>query len=469
VAPTNRSLGILTVATLLASGCAGAVEQASVADMQRRVSLYPPPVEVAPSAAESELGGGLAHYLAYALKQSPSLRASFERWRAGVLRISRARRLPEPILGFGVFARSVETRVGPQQARVSLQQSFPWPTKLAAGTDAAAAQAKALERRFDAELLDVAERVKSAYWRLWLIRAVRATHGEHLEVLRAVSESANARVATGATSFADQQQIDLAAARLEDTLHGFDEAERKATAQLLAAAGAPQGIATPTTDEPPPIGLPAASGEELRARALSHPFVDSFGWLAKSSDAAARREEADRYPGFNVGLDWIITGEATMANVDDSGDDALVFGVGVKVPLWQGSYRDSVDAARAEARAQRSTRQAARDRAAAMTETELAAIREAARRVRLYRRTLVPQAESAYSSVLGSYVSGRATVAASLIAQEDLLDLRVELDRARAELASAWARLERVVGGPVESTGSATERGDDARGGSNGQ
>jgi outer membrane protein TolC len=76
----------------------------------------------------------------------------------------------------------------------------------------------------------------------------------------------------------------------------------------------------------------------------------------------------------------------------------------------------------------------------------LANLRDALRRVQLYRGTLVPQAQSAYESVLGAYTVGRGSVAQALLAQRDLLELRIELERARADYARTWARLEELVG-----------------------
>jgi len=85
------------------------------------------------------------------------------------------------------------------------------------------------------------------------------------------------------------------------------------------------------------------------------------------------------------------------------------------------------------------------------TPLETLSIRDAHRRLRLYRDTLIPQAQSAYESVIGSYAVGRSGVAAALLAQRDLLELAVALVRARADHGVAWARLERVVGRPVEA------------------
>jgi len=48
--------------------------------------------------------------------------------------------------------------------------------------------------------------------------------------------------------------------------------------------------------------------------------------------------------------------------------------------------------------------------------------------------------------VLGAFTVGRGTAAQVLLAQGELLDLRVMLETARADYARAWARLEELTG-----------------------
>jgi outer membrane protein TolC len=192
--------------------------------------------------------------------------------------------------------------------------------------------------------------------------------------------------------------------------------------------------------------MPMASSAALASLVRAHPMVESLGFLAEASEATARAEGADRFPSFTLGTDWIITDEADTPGVKDSGQDAVIVGVGIRIPLWQGSYADSVAAAEADSRAQLAEQSALRDRAEAELAATLANLRDATRRVAIYRGTLVPQAESAYASVLGAYTVGRATVAQVLLAQRDLLEQRIELERARADHARTWARLEELVG-----------------------
>ncbi len=396
----------------------------------------------------------LARYVAMAQKKSPELKASFERWHGSISRISRARRLPEPKLSFGYFIRPVETRVGPQRARVGVSQTFPWPTQLTAGADAASERARAQQNQFEALALEIRRRVVVAYYQLWLIREARKIHAEHLDVLHSLSSNVLARLEVGAATLADQQQVDLSAARLEDRLAGMDEDETVAEARLRAAIGNREIGTFFTSQGPPEAQLPGEDEKALSSAVLAHPKLSAFEHLAASHEESARAEEAAGLPSFSVGADWIITGEARVANVPDSGNDAVIVGGGISIPLWRGSYSDAADAARADASAARADRRAAEDLALEELSIAYAQVRDAVRRVQLHRSTLVPQADSAYESVLGAYVTGRGTVAQTLLAQKDLLELRGDLEKARAEYAIAWARLERVAGRTVQTRAS---------------
>ena len=444
----------MLASVLLSLGaCAGTLEATTRADLRVAAAGIDLQPHGSGEAAENDetptFEGSLGGYLAYALRRNPTLRASFQRWRSATLRISRARRLPEPTISYGYFIRSVETRVGPQRHRFGLSQTFPWPTKLSAGSDAAAARARANQRRFDAQLLVVTQRVADAYWRLWLIDEEHRLKSEHDQVLETLAGTVRGRVQTGGASLADLNQIDLGVARHHDHHGQHREARRAAEGELLAALGAPPGITPLPVIESPSQGLPSDSDSTLRASAHAHPAIDALELLATASDSQAEAEAADRFPRFRVGFDYIETGEASMPDTPGSGTDPMVVSVGLSVPLWWGSYSDAEEAARADAASHRASRDAARQQTNSEMAAALAAVRDAERRIQLYRGTLLPQAQTTFMAVLGGYQTGRSTVAAGLLAERDLLELQLGLARARGDHARAWARLERVVGRDV--------------------
>jgi cobalt-zinc-cadmium efflux system outer membrane protein len=398
------------------------------------------------AAVEARLHAGVSAYVALVLEQSPEVQAAFARWRGAVHRIARARALPEPVVSLGVYAQAVETRVGPQQAKLSLQQVFPWPTSLIAGADAASLDAQAAQLALEAVALAVSRRVRDAYWTLWELRITRRTHRDHLNVLEGLSATVRARLEVGRATLADLQQVDLGRARLAERIHSLDEQELQGVSTLRAALGLEQLDVLPTSVGPLPAVLPLEELDVLVAAARKNPQIARLGSLADGMQARSRVAAAARAPRLKLGVDWVLTGPAVSPEMVDSGKDAVMVGVGISLPLWQGTYAHAVGAARADAEALRSDQRSWQVMAVAEVERAMSRVRDSERRVRVTADTLLPQAEAAYSSLLGTYVAGESTVAQTLLVQQDLLDLRVDVDRARAAHARAWAALEHVCG-----------------------
>lgn len=392
------------------------------------------------------MSGRLGEYLAFALEHSPDARAAFETWRAARFQVSRPGRLPEPTLSFGYYLRSVETRVGPQRYKVGITQSIPWPTKLSAGKEAAEERAKAAALVVDANLLAVEREVAAAYWTLWVIDEEHRLMSEHDAVLEALAGAVRGRLQTGTANLADLNQVDLNIARHHDHRGRHQEEAKKASAQLRAALGAASDAAILKATDAPLAGLPSKTEAELAQVLSGHPMLEGLAHRAASEEHKARALGAERYPRFQLGLNLIGTGEAAMAGVADSGKDALVVSAGMSLPIWFGSYSDAADAAKATSRSHEARREASQRDAEAMLAAALANLRDAQRRIDLNKSTLVPQAETTFQAVLGSYQSGRSTVAAVILAQRDLIQLQLEHARARAEHAKTWAHLEFIVG-----------------------
>src|SRR5699024_3546625 len=85
----------------------------------------------------------LDRYLQEAAQNNPELKARFQEYLAALQQAPQVNTLPDPELSFGYFINPIETRLGPQQARLGLTQMFPWFGTLGARGDAAAQMAKA--------------------------------------------------------------------------------------------------------------------------------------------------------------------------------------------------------------------------------------------------------------------------------------------------------------------------------------
>jgi len=392
--------------------------------------------------------GRLEDYTHYAIRNSPALQASHARWVAAVSRVGSAGKLPEPTLTYGLFVQRVETRVGPQRHRFGLRFDLPWPTKTQAESDAAASEASAARYDFEARALALHCRVSEAYWALWSLQRIREVHADHLALIQQLAAAVRGRIETGQATVVDMSQVELKVSRVLDTVAGLGALETSAGARLLSLVGAPLGDGAPVSAAPFPGVSVSESETDLRAQARQHPRVGALVMLAEARRASTRRAAASRMPDVHLGLNFIETGALEGPASPESGKDPLEAIMGLSLPIWRGAYDADESASAAELLALEHRREAVQDELEAKVVATVARIEDTARRMDFLKGTLIPQAQTAYGSAVGSYEASGG-MPALLMAFEQLLELRLELVRARADHAVAWALLEGAVGRPV--------------------
>ncbi|MDY0040341.1 MAG: TolC family protein, partial [Desulforhabdus sp.] len=119
---------ILLLIVAVTSSCAtGKARRDTGLILASRTEPASPSVEHLPELNEQS---GLNDYLAYAALNNAGLKAAFLRWQAALEKIPQVTALPDPRFSYGYYIQSVETRVGPQNNRFGLLQTFPWFGKL---------------------------------------------------------------------------------------------------------------------------------------------------------------------------------------------------------------------------------------------------------------------------------------------------------------------------------------------------
>lgn len=412
------------------------------------------------------LDGSLEAYVARAMQESPTLEASYERWRAAAARVSGRRRWPRPQLSYAALVRPVETRVGPQRQRVGARVPIAWPARLRSGAEIGAALADAEAERFEAEALSLRARVAEAYWSLWLVARRARALDEEARLLEGVVELARARVVTGQASLAMVQLAELRRIRVRDTRATVEASRRRSEASLRALVGLDLDERVTVDADVPELRVLGVAPGVLRSWASSRPGVRAHGALARAGEASERNAAAQRAPDLALAVEWLETGPAGAPSVPRDGDDAWMIGVTVGIPVDLRALSDERRAARADAAAHRADGRAGALAAEAELEAALADLEDARRRVRLYAEELGPAAEAAWESTSAAFVIGRASFADVLLAARELVELRFGGDEAAASFARAWARIEaaagRAIEGQEEAEGPANEGDEEA-------
>lgn len=388
-------------------------------------------------------------YVRLALFQSPEVEAAYQRWRAAAERLPQVRALPDPRVSFGFFLDEVETRTGPQQARVGVSQTLPWPGRLQTREDAAARSAAAAWRRFEAARLMVTERVVATLHELVYLDGAIAITEENLDLLRAFEEVLRARYRVGAGSHPELIRVQVALGQLEDRLTQLRAMRPAYAAELNAAMNRSAGQEVPILGAlPGRVAVVDAEGLTQIAR-RSNPALLALDELIEEQRLLAEVARQEGLPDLTVGLDYTVTGEAMNSSIAESGDDPILLSFGINVPLSRDKYDAAVRESIARRLAVAGERAEQANRIAAGIHRAWFEHTDADRRVRLYELTLIPKAEESLRASLAGFRAGETSFLDLLDTERTLLEFAIAAERARADRGQALARLGTLVGEPV--------------------
>jgi cobalt-zinc-cadmium efflux system outer membrane protein len=171
--------------------------------------------------------------------------------------------------------------------------------------------------------------------------------------------------------------------------------------------------------------------------------LDFDAEVARSRIELARKKF---YPDLGVGLDWIVTDEAIMPGVPDSGKDPVILMFNLNLPIWRKSYGAAELQARALSRRTMHQKQDAENSLLAQTERVLYDFEDSGRKLKLYGQVLVPKAEELVGASETAYSAGTIDFLSLIDAEQTLLKFRLERERARANQRQRLVELEMLVG-----------------------
>lgn len=442
------------VATILCSGLAGCASQrehAAIADWGALdatfVRAMDDPVAPITSAAT------LADYVALALARNPGYRASSQRWLADLARVPQSRSLPDPQLTYGGFLEKVETRVGPLQHRVGVSQRVPWPGKLFLAGDVAFEESEAARARSEAARLNLVFQVTGAYADYYYLTRDIVITEEMLTLLRNWEGVAQVRFRAGArAAHPDVIKAQVEIGRLEDRLASLRDMRRPRAERLRTLLDLPRDF-----DLPGPSTLPERNLGLTEARAFET-LLERSPVLAEHRQRVAARERGvdlawqSYLPDFVFGVEYTAVGPARAANVRDSGDDSLMGLFGLSLPIWFGRNEATVNEARARLRAAELERTDTENALEAALTRALFDFRDAERKVRLYRDSLVPKAEESLQATVTAWEAGSGDLLNMLDAERLLLEFHLERERALANRITALTEIESLIGSGLAPT-----------------
>ncbi len=387
----------------------------------------------------------LAECLDHAARNNAGLKAAHARWRAAAERIPEARGLPDPRLSYGYFARSVETRVGPQRHKLGVAQALPWFGKRRLRGEIADNEAQALYEAAEATKLKLFHRVRHTWHELaYLRRAIEITES-NIRLLKDLEGVAQTKVQGGA-GLAGVASAQVELGRLEDRRLTLLDLREPLSARFNAALGRATDADAPWPDANT-ISARRIDGDALGAwLAESNPELRELDSRIMANQKAVDLARKNYNPDVTLGVDYTQTDRRGVAGLRGDGKDPVMAMFSINIPLWRRKQDAALQAAQSRREASLAARADQENLLRADLKMALYRYRDAERKIDLYRDTLTPLAEQSLSVAQQSWEAGKADFLNIIDAERQLLEFRLQFERARANREQCLAEIEMLVG-----------------------
>ncbi len=282
----------------------------------------------------------LEEYFETAAENNPGLQAQYKEFEAAMERIPQVRSMPDPMLSFGYFISPVETRVGPQIARFSLNQMFPWFGTLKAKGDATAIFADAKYQTFLESRNKLYYRVASTYYNLYELNQKMRIEQKNIEILESYKTISTSKFENGLGKMVDVVRVDIMLDDAETNLEILKKKEKPLQAQFNQLLDREESelvaVADTITVEP------VADNFRKDSLLTNNPVLTSLDLKMEASEYSEKAARKQGLPSVGVGLDYVVVGERSDMDLPDNGKDVFMPMVSVSIPIFRKKYSSAI-------------------------------------------------------------------------------------------------------------------------------
>lgn len=385
-------------------------------------------------------------YIAEALQNNPGLQAADNRYLAAKQSIESVGALPNPKIQLTHFVESIQTRTGPQEQALMLQQPIPWLGKLNSKRDIARSKSEALWHAYTNQQFTLVDSVSRQVLEIAFLEKAVAITNENIELLRRLESIVEDKVKAGG-QLGDLLRLQVETQRFEDLAAKQDTSRTAAVATLHALVGRSSTPSFPEFDWSVPSEIQADSRQWLEAIPERSPQIAMLRSLESSQVARERLANFASKPDFSVGLNYIRTGDALSPSTPDSGKDPWALMVGVSLPIWGKANNALSIQASLEKEALNAQIKDLELKLLGEGRAWIAKLEDAQKRIRRYETSLLPLARQSQEITESAYQSGKASISDLIDSERQLLKLETEYWRAAADAWQARWKLASLTGG----------------------
>jgi outer membrane protein TolC len=372
--------------------------------------------------------------LSWSAKNHPALKAAYKSYEAAVQKVYGTGYLPDPILTFGYFISTPETRTGPQKGSIGMQQIFPWRGTLKAQNSMNVAASKMKFEQFNLLKNQLFQEVKQLYFETEKMSVNIDLLSENIKLLDQIKIIGLSKIEAGDGSTTDILRLDLKINNLETNLKTADINYKGKLDYLKLLTGKER------------LFLTFKFAQNLANNTLETDTVNNHPMIRMSKEKLninkARKKVIAQMalPKFGVAINYTFVSKRTDINPIDNGKDILVPKISMTLPIYRKKYKALAKMNDLE---KASIEEEIKSKALNL-KTKLVMVRvqikSAKERLKLYKKQIIT-AESIIELLKADYQNGNTNIEAIFTTLSQLISYQMEQQEAQTDLKIANSKL----------------------------
>ncbi|MGQ1891394.1 TolC family protein [Thermophagus sp. OGC60D27] len=378
-----------------------------------------------------------------AAQSNPDVQSKYKAFEAAMQRIPQVKGFPDPTLSLGYFLSPVETRLGPQEVKISLSQMLPWFGTLKAKEKVASLAAEA---RFQ-DFMDARNRlyyhVADAYYAIAKIKEWTRIERENVNLLKSWKELATRNYENGDGDMVDVLRADLHLKESATNLEILSREERPLLARLNQLLNRP--LQEPVVTDTLKMFDDALTPLSRDSLLLLHPALQKLELMEQSSKAEEAVARKNGLPRPGIGIDYVVVGNPSGLQVDNGGKDIIMPMVSISLPIYRKKYKAAVREAQLNRESLALQKEAATNNLLSLYEEVWFTIQKQEQLIQLYDEQ-IRESRQALKLLTTAYANAGKDFDEVLSMQQNLLKYEKNRAEAISRYNTALARLRYVTG-----------------------
>lgn len=390
-----------------------------------------------------EAQADLNKYLETAAENNPGLKAKFNDYLAALEIAPQVKSLPDPQIAFAYFIKPVETRVGPQQFKISASQMFPWFGTLKAKENVAVQNAKVKYEQFLDARAGLFNEVRATYFNIYVNRRAIAITRQNIDLLNSLQRLVIIKVESALVSPVDDYRVEIEIGDLENQLAQLIDKQNALELMFSNLLNTETGFIITTPEILWDKGMLLSKSQVMDSILQNNHQL--LGLSLQQEAINYRKEVAENLgsPSFSIGLDYTFVGKGSN---NLAGTDAFVFPqVGITIPLYRNKYKAMVNEVVYQYESKTFEKADKENFLETVLENSWNDYRDADRRIGLFNSQL-GLAKLSINLLETEYETGNTNFEEILRMERKILKYNLELEKARADKQASISFINYLMG-----------------------